>query len=146
MTSMRRHYVASTSLRRHVPAGNLPPPLAPQYSKPWPPQYSKPSYAYEVGPSLRWTSTLRYRELALILFLVLFKSVNNIHQCAVHINTTLYKTINHTGYPRQPMQHKTTNATEINKQCLIRDKFTAGWFQTPFVVVSRVDCLGVASV
>ena len=35
MTSMRRHYVASTSLRRHVPAGNLAPP-------PWPPQYSKP--------------------------------------------------------------------------------------------------------
>ena len=30
MTSMRRRYVASTSLRRHVPAGNLPPP-------PWPP-------------------------------------------------------------------------------------------------------------
>ena len=28
MTSMRRRYVASTSLRRHVPAGNLPP-LAP---------------------------------------------------------------------------------------------------------------------
>ena len=27
MTSMRRHYVASTSLRRHVPAGNLAPPL-----------------------------------------------------------------------------------------------------------------------
>ena len=27
---MRRRYVASTSLRRHVPAGNLPPP-------PWPP-------------------------------------------------------------------------------------------------------------
>ena len=47
MTSMRRHYVASTSLRRHVPAGNLPPPpWPPQYSKPWPPQYSKPSYAY----------------------------------------------------------------------------------------------------
>ena len=43
MTSMR-HYVAWTSLRRHVPAGNLAPPLAPQYSKPWPPQYSKPSY------------------------------------------------------------------------------------------------------
>ena len=39
MTSMRRHYVASMSLRRHVPAGNLAPP--------WPPQYSKPSYAYE---------------------------------------------------------------------------------------------------
>ena len=39
MTSKRRRYVASTSLRRHVPAGNLPPPLAPQYSK--------PSYAYE---------------------------------------------------------------------------------------------------
>ena len=29
MTSMRRRYVASTSLRRHVPAGNLAPPLAP---------------------------------------------------------------------------------------------------------------------
>ena len=28
---MRRHYVVSTSLRRHVPAGNLP---LPQYSKP----------------------------------------------------------------------------------------------------------------
>ena len=28
MTSMRRRYVASTSVRRHVPAGNLaPPPL-----------------------------------------------------------------------------------------------------------------------
>ena len=37
MTSMRRRYVASTSLRRHVPAGNLAPPLAPQYSKPCPP-------------------------------------------------------------------------------------------------------------
>ena len=46
MTSMRR-YVASTSLRRHVPAGNLAPPWPPQYSKPWPPQYSKPSYAYD---------------------------------------------------------------------------------------------------
>ena len=47
MTSMRCRYVASTSLRRHVPAVNLPP-LAPppQYSKHWPPQYSKPSYAY----------------------------------------------------------------------------------------------------
>ena len=49
MTSMRRD-VASTSLRRHVPAGNLPPPWPPQYSKPWPPQYSKPSYAYVVDP------------------------------------------------------------------------------------------------
>ena len=37
MMSMRRRYVASTSLRRHVPAGNLAPPLAPQNSKPWPP-------------------------------------------------------------------------------------------------------------
>ena len=46
MTSMRRHYVASTSLRRHLPAGNLAPPWPPQYSKPWPPQHSKPSYAY----------------------------------------------------------------------------------------------------
>ena len=50
MTSMRRHYVASTSLRRHVPAGSLAP-LASQYSKPFPPppQYSKPSYAYMNG-------------------------------------------------------------------------------------------------
>ena len=48
VTSMRRRYVASTSLRRHVPAGNLPPPLAPQYSKPAPPKYSIPSYAYEI--------------------------------------------------------------------------------------------------
>ena len=48
MTSMRRRYVASTSLRRHVPAGNLAPPWPPQYSKPWPPQYSKPSYTYVV--------------------------------------------------------------------------------------------------
>ena len=46
MTSMRRRYVASTSLRRHVPTGNLAPPWPPQYSKPCPPQYSKPSYAY----------------------------------------------------------------------------------------------------
>ena len=37
MTSMRRRYVASTSLRRHVPAGNLAPPWPPQNSKPWPP-------------------------------------------------------------------------------------------------------------
>ena len=39
MTSMRRRYVASTSFRRHMPAGTLPPPLplAPQYYKPWPP-------------------------------------------------------------------------------------------------------------
>ena len=29
MTSMRRRYVASTSLRRHVPAGNLAPPWPP---------------------------------------------------------------------------------------------------------------------
>ena len=37
MTPMRRHYVASTSLRRHVPAGNLAP------------QYVKPSYAYDAN-------------------------------------------------------------------------------------------------
>ena len=49
MTSMRRRYVASTSLRRHVPAGNLAPP---QNSRPWPPQYSKPSYAYVSCSSL----------------------------------------------------------------------------------------------
>ena len=48
MTSMRRHYVASTSLRRHVPAGNLAP-LGPSliFLTLPPPQYSKPSYAYE---------------------------------------------------------------------------------------------------
>ena len=35
---MRRHYVASTLVRRHVPARNVPPPrLAAQYSKPCPP-------------------------------------------------------------------------------------------------------------
>ena len=50
---MRRRYVASTSLRRHVPAGNLAPLGPPQYSKPCPPpppppQYSKPSYAYDL--------------------------------------------------------------------------------------------------
>ena len=33
---MRHRYVASTSLRRHVPAGNLPPLTPPHhYSKPW---------------------------------------------------------------------------------------------------------------
>ena len=40
MTSMRRRYVASTSLRCHVPTMNLAPPLKSpphQYSKPWPP-------------------------------------------------------------------------------------------------------------
>ena len=48
MTSMRRRYVALTSLRRHVPAGNLPSPLPPPpaISKPWLHQYFKPSYAY----------------------------------------------------------------------------------------------------
>ena len=29
MTSMRRRYVASTSLQRHVPTGNLAPPPSP---------------------------------------------------------------------------------------------------------------------
>ena len=37
MMSMRRHYVASTSVGRHVPAGI------------WPPQYSKPSYDTGTG-------------------------------------------------------------------------------------------------
>ena len=47
MTSMRRRYVALTSLRRHVPAGNVSPlgPLNILNLAP-PPQYSKPSYAY----------------------------------------------------------------------------------------------------
>ena len=36
MTLITRRYVAPTSVRRHVPAGNLTP-LAPQYSKPCPP-------------------------------------------------------------------------------------------------------------
>ena len=49
---MRRRYVASMSLRRHVPTGNLAPLGPPQYSKPWPPQYSKPSYAYVQGSIL----------------------------------------------------------------------------------------------
>ena len=44
MVSMRRHYVPLTSLRRHVPAGNLAPP--PNILNLGPPQYSKPSYAY----------------------------------------------------------------------------------------------------
>ena len=34
MTSMRRRYVASTSLRRHVPAGSLAPPCPPPFVKP----------------------------------------------------------------------------------------------------------------
>ena len=42
---------SSTSLRRHVPAGNLPPPPPKKKnSKPWLPQYSKPSYAYAQDP------------------------------------------------------------------------------------------------
>ena len=45
MTSMRRRYVASTSLRRHVHAGNLPPPWPPNILN-LGPQCSKPSYAY----------------------------------------------------------------------------------------------------
>ena len=54
MTSHRRRYVASTSLRRHMPNGNLPPPPPLQSSKPSPPpQYSKPSYAY--GQSIKTT-------------------------------------------------------------------------------------------
>ena len=48
MTSMRRRYVASTSLRRHVPAGNL----APLGPPPPPPQYSKPSYAYGIAVNI----------------------------------------------------------------------------------------------
>ena len=47
MGTRRRNDVDATSLRRHVPAGNLAHPWPPQNSKPWPPQYSKPSYAYE---------------------------------------------------------------------------------------------------
>ena len=35
MTSMRRRYVASTSVRRHEPAGNWPPFGPHPYSKPW---------------------------------------------------------------------------------------------------------------
>ena len=47
MMSMRRRSVASTSLRRHVPAGNLPPPPGPPIFETLAPQYSKPSYAYD---------------------------------------------------------------------------------------------------
>ena len=51
MTSMRRRCVASTSERRHVPAGNLaplppPPPNILNIAPPPHPQYSKPFYAY----------------------------------------------------------------------------------------------------
>ena len=49
MTSMRRRYVASTSLRRHVPAGSLRPLAPPNILNLAPPQYSKPSYAYVHG-------------------------------------------------------------------------------------------------
>ena len=46
MTSMRRGYVASTSLRPHVPAGSLAPLGPSNILNLGPPQYSKPSYAY----------------------------------------------------------------------------------------------------
>ena len=39
MTSMRRRYVASTSSRRHVPAGNLPPPPPPKILNLGPPNF-----------------------------------------------------------------------------------------------------------
>ena len=58
---MRRRYVASTSLQRDVPTGNLAPLGPPQYSKPWPPQYSKPSDAYveiKLGKKTKTVSTL----------------------------------------------------------------------------------------
>ena len=53
MGTRRRNDVDATSLRRidvvttSCACWELGPPLAPQYSKPWPPQYSKPSYAYD---------------------------------------------------------------------------------------------------
>ena len=56
MTSMRRRYVASISLRRHVPAGNLAP-LGPPIFWTLAPQYSKPSYAYALNISHRARST-----------------------------------------------------------------------------------------
>ena len=43
---MRRRDVASTSVRRHVPAGICPPPAPTNILNPCP-QYSKHSYAYE---------------------------------------------------------------------------------------------------
>ena len=48
MTSMRRRYVALTSVRRHVPGGNLAPLVPPTniLNLAPTPQYSKPSYAY----------------------------------------------------------------------------------------------------
>ena len=49
MTSKWRRCDVVTSHRRHfdvICLLGIWPPLAPQYSKPWPPQYSKPSYAY----------------------------------------------------------------------------------------------------
>ena len=42
MTSMRRRYVASTSLGRHVSAGNLPPPWPPSILNPAPPPRPPP--------------------------------------------------------------------------------------------------------
>ena len=81
MTSMRRHYVASTSLRRHVPAGNLPrPPWPLKYSKPCPPpppQYSKPSYAYEKE---------RHVNLAQALLEVYFAFYLSIYTCLLILN------------------------------------------------------------
>ena len=63
MTSMRRRYVASTSLRRHVPAGNLAPlapPPPPQCSKPCSPPYFKlwpPNILNLPTPMLSYTAT-----------------------------------------------------------------------------------------
>ena len=71
MTSMRR-YVASTSLRRHVPVGNLAPPCPPpppnilNLAPPTPPQYSKPSYAYD--SAVFHTFSIKLRSLILKLF------------------------------------------------------------------------------
>ena len=73
MTSRRRRYVASTSLRLHVPAGNLAPHLAPpppQYSKLWSPQYSKPSYACVLN-----TIGCRYRCIHFVRHIFCFSEI-----------------------------------------------------------------------
>ena len=70
MTSMRRRYVASTSLRSHVPAASLAP-LAPPHPifKTLAPQYSKPSYAYGYNVNLVCTKISRSR-ISLFFFLL----------------------------------------------------------------------------
>ena len=74
------------------------PPLAPQYSKPWPPQYSKPSYAYEGIDWLLFLPSFSRKEqidsliganafLSAKPLLWLFASLDNFCDC-LHLWTT----------------------------------------------------------